>query len=183
MIKNGSELWQYLSDNQKTLAGDGQYLLEDTRVHENPEPTDYSYLVFPYAKMYEGFLKQVFRDLSIISQRDYESERFRIGKALSPNLVRRLGGRSAYLQIEEQFGKDLATRLWHTWKEARNLVFHYFPHNYRSLSRDQAEDLIRMIVETMEETVKRTHVLSRIHSADTTRYGSWNGRQQHFGSV
>ncbi|OGG04185.1 hypothetical protein A2Z33_03450 [Candidatus Gottesmanbacteria bacterium RBG_16_52_11] len=176
MISEGSELWQYLSPNQRTLAEDGEHILKDSALHENPEPTDYSYLVFPYAKMYEGFLKQLFLDLGIISDHAYGSERFRIGKALSPNLVRRLGGHSAYGQVEHQFGKDLATRLWHTWKEGRNLVFHYFPHNYRALSREQAEDLIAGIVETMNDAVKRTKVLTRAHGKIEERFGRFDNR-------
>src|SRR5437868_4513369 len=150
MIQEGSRLWQYLSTPQRVLAGDGASLLSDSIHHKDEEPTDYSYLVFPYAKLYEGFLKEFFVDLGIIDERDYISDHYRIGKALSPNLVRRLGNRSAYGQVEERFGKDLATRLWHTWKNGRNMVFHYFPHNYRALSLEQAKTLITLIVETME---------------------------------
>jgi len=156
MIRQGSMLWQYLSPEQRALASDGDFLLKDSALHADPEPTDYSYLVFPYAKLYEGFLKDLFRDLGIIDERAYRSDHFRIGKVLSPNLVRRLGGRSAYAAIENRYGKDLATRLWHAWKEGRNLVFHYFPHNYRALTRDRAAELTTSIQETMEEAVRRT---------------------------
>ncbi len=158
MLQEGSLLWQYFSSPQRSLAQDGLFLLEDSTKHVSEEPTDYSYLVFPFAKLYEGFLKQLFLDTGIISVHDYESDHFRIGKALSPNLVKRLRGRSAYGQVERMYGKDLATRLWHTWKHARNLVFHYFPHNYRALTRKEAQGLIQTISDTMEEAVERTHV-------------------------
>jgi hypothetical protein len=158
MIVPGSQLWQYLSVGQRVLAEDGAFLVSDSVVHASEEPTDYSYLVFPFAKMYEGFLKQLFLDVGFISQSDYTSTHFRIGKALSPNLARRLGQRSVYGQTEEVFGKGLATRLWHIWKEGRNLVFHYFPHNYRALSRDSAVAIIDQIIETMEEAVRLMHV-------------------------
>ncbi len=158
-IKQGSALWNYLSQPKRVLAGDGSFLLHDSVNHANEEPTDYSYLVFPYAKLYEGFLKDLFLDLDIIDIRDYESDHFRIGKALSPNLAKKLGRRSAYEQIVTRFGKDLATRLWHTWKNGRNLVFHYFPHNYRALSIEQAKVLIQMIIETMDQAVGDTKVI------------------------
>jgi len=158
MIAEGSRLWQYLSSSQRVLAGDGEFLLEDSNRHVNEEPTDYSYLVFPFAKLYEGFLKQLFLDLRVITERDYNGDHFRIGKTLSPNLVRRLRGRSAYGEIERRFGKDLATRLWHAWKNGRNLVFHYFPHNYRALTMEQARGCIANLVETMEQAVEVTHV-------------------------
>jgi hypothetical protein len=158
MITEGSALWQYLSPDQRVLAGDGAFLVADTSLHHDQEPTDYSYLVFPFAKLYEGFLKQLFLDLDIITPKDYRSEHFRIGKVLSPNLVGRLRQKSAYGQIQERYGKELATRLWHTWKNGRNMVFHYFPNNYRSLSADQARAVIDQIVDTMNEAIVATHV-------------------------
>ena len=163
MIQEGSPLWQYLSPEQRRLALDGHLLVEDRQLHPNQLLSDYSYLVFPFAKLYEGFLKQLFSDLDIISERDYRSDHFRIGKVLSPNLVRRLRNRSAYGQLEERFGKDLATRLWHTWKEARNLVFHYFPHNFRALTQEEAGKLITLLIGAMDQAVQSTHVRSRGH--------------------
>lgn len=160
-IKPGTLLWQYLSPQQRVLADDGEFLLSDSLVHINQEPTDYSYLVFPFAKMFEGFLKQLFYDLDIISLNQYYSDRFRIGKALSPNFARNRNSYSVYREIEKRFGKGLATRMWHMWKEGRNLVFHYFPHNYRALSRNQAETLINGLIETMNEAVRTTHVRPR----------------------
>jgi hypothetical protein len=156
MIKPGSPLDQYLSAQQRVLAGDGEFLVKDSEEHVNEEPTDYSYLVFPFAKMYEGFLKQLFLDLGVIEEGMYYSDRFRIGKALSPNYSQYAG--SVYGQMEKRYGKSLATRLWNMWKEGRNLVFHYFPHNYRALTRAQAIDLVEQLVQTMEEAVEITGV-------------------------
>jgi hypothetical protein len=176
IIKDGSLLWQYMSSEQRVLAGDGDFLLNDSLVHIDTEPTDYSYIVFPFAKLYEGFLKQLFRDLGIISADEYYSDKFRIGKALSPNLVSRLGKHSAYGQIESRFGKGLATRIWHTWKNGRNLVFHYFPHNYRALTRQQAEETVNLIVGTMAEAVTLTHVRPGQYKEEIKYVGKWDHR-------
>lgn len=154
MIKEGSLLWQYLSPELRALGGDGTFLIQDSSRHTDEEPTDFSYLVFPFAKLYEGFLKDLFLDLEIISEREYGSNHYRIGKALSPNLLRRLGARSAYGQLSKRFGDGLATMLWHAWKEGRNLVFHYYPHNLRALTRTEAIALARMIVTAMEEAIR-----------------------------
>lgn len=153
MMQESSTLWQYLSPNARELVRDGEFLIEDSLRHKDTPPTDFSYLVFPFAKLYEGFLKQFFLDAGIIGERDYHSDHFRIGKVLSPNLVRQLGDRSAYEQIRSKYGKELAARTWHTWKEGRNLVFHYFPHNFRKLSRVQAIEIITVITNTMAELV------------------------------
>jgi len=158
VINEGSLLWQYLSSKERVLAGDGAFLIEDSARHPDQEPTDYSYLVFPFAKLYEGFLKDLFLDLGIISEREYYSNHYRIGKALSPNLVRRLGNRSAFGQLVKRFGDGLAGTLWNGWKEGRNLVFHYYPQNLRALKRSDAIELTQMIVSAMEEAVKITGV-------------------------
>lgn len=156
MILPGTLLWNYLSETQRQLATDGQLLLDDRDRHPNEHLSDYSYLVFPFAKLYEGFLKQLFLDLSVISQREYESKHFRVGKVLSPNLVRRLGERSAYGHVAKRYGKELADTLWNTWKQGRNLVFHYFPHNVSRLSLSAAKSLIEMIMLTMTQSVDLT---------------------------
>ena len=99
-------------------------------------------------------------DVNIISERDYHSDHFRIGKVLSPNMAGILGVRSAYKLISDKYGVELAARLWHTWKEGRNLVFHYFPHNYRSLSRPVAIELVNVITNTMKEAVEILQVIT-----------------------
>lgn len=157
MIEETSDLWQYLSPDMRALVRDGEFLIEDSIRHHDAPPTDFSYLVFPFAKLYEGFLKKLFLDAQIISERDFHSDHFRIGKVLSPNLARQLGERSAYAQISERYGVELAARLWHTWKEGRNLVFHYFPHNLRSLTRPAAVELVNQLVGTMGEAVEILH--------------------------
>lgn len=156
MISESSVLWRYLSPEMRRLAADGQLLINDRKLHPNERLSDYSYLVFPFAKLYEGFLKQLFRDLRIIEERDFRSDHFRIGKVLSPNLARKLGKRSAWRQIEERFGVDLVDRLWQAWKQGRNLVFHYFPHNYRALSFEAAESTVSFMQKTMTEAVEET---------------------------
>lgn len=156
MIEAGSLLWQYMSPTQRQLAIDGQLLIEDRERHPNEHLSDYSYLVFPFAKLYEGFLKDLFWDLGIITEREYASTYFRLGKVLSPNLVRRLRGRSAYGAITKRYNETLANTLWNTWKQGRNLVFHYFPHNIRRLTRDEATHIIDMIVASMAFAVEQT---------------------------
>ena len=161
MIAHGSQLWNYLSDQERILADDGAFLVQDCAIHKDQDPTDYSYLVFPYAKLYEGFLKDLFRDLGIIEERDYRSNHFRIGKVLSPNLIRRLGKRSAFEQIRDRYGEDVAELLWRAWKQGRNLVFHYFPLDFRLLSKEEALSCIEILTHAMETCIAKTNVQHR----------------------
>jgi hypothetical protein len=121
---------------------------------------DYSFLVFPFAKAYEGFLKQLFLDVKFISHLDYISDHLRLGKLLSPNLVKKLGERSLYKKIKEKAGQDLADKIWNAWKIGRNQVFHYYPHNLKALTFSQAENIIDNILSAMEESYGKLKVKS-----------------------
>lgn len=156
MFDRSSFLWQYLSPGQKGLIEEGQFLLEDTKAHPKERITDYSYLVFPFAKAYEGFLKQFFLDLGLINKYQYESDHFRIGKVLNPNLVKQLGKNSLYLGLGVRCGgSELPDELWRAWKRGRNLLFHYFPHNLRAITLIEAEELIQEILHAMEDAINK----------------------------
>jgi hypothetical protein len=120
---------------------------------------DYSFLVFPFAKAYEGFLKHSFKDVKFISHLDYMSDHLRLGKLLSPNLVERLNGRSLYKKIYDSAGEELANRIWNSWKEGRNQMFHYFPHNLRAVSFHESERIIQEILDTMDAAYKQLKLM------------------------
>lgn len=153
-IDENSALWKYLSDAQKDLIREGKYLLDDVIKEGKYDFKDYSFLVFPFAKAYEGFLKQAMLEVKFISRVDYISDHFRLGKVLSPNMQAKLGERSVYKKVCDTYGCELGDRVWDTWKLGRNQVFHYFPHNLRSLTMQQAEDIINNILKTMEYVVE-----------------------------
>lgn len=173
MISEKSELWKYLSVGQKDLVRQGYFLLEDAKTHSpKHEVSDYSYLVFPFAKAYEGFLKQLFFDLGLIKRWQYESEHFRIGKALSPNLVKLLKKHSVYGQLIGRFGgADLANRLWKTWKQGRNELFHYFSHNLKAITLEEAEQIINEIVDTMIYAITISCVKTQTPSTIAVGFG------------
>ncbi len=143
--------WEYLSQPQKDLILEGEYLMNEVIKSQTYQFKDYSFLIFPYAKAYEGFLKQLFKDIKFISHLDYISDHLRLGKLMSPNLMGRLGDRSLYKKINDAVPPDLAERIWQTWKLGRNQIFHYFPHNLKAVSLEEAEKIINEIVQTMEE--------------------------------
>lgn len=145
------QFWGYLSQTQKDLILEGEYLMNDVIRHQTYKFKDYSFLIFPYAKAYEGYLKQLFKDIDFISHLDYISDHLRLGKLMSPNLIGRLGERSLYKKIKEATSKELADRIWETWKLGRNQVFHYFPHNLRAVTFEEAEQIVQRIIDTMEE--------------------------------
>lgn len=153
MIDRKSFLWNYLSNGQKGLIETGEFLLGDANKHEKPL-SDYSYIVFPFAKAYEGFLKQLFLDKGFIDQNQYQSDHFRIGKALNPNFAKEVPSESVYLKITNFCkSEELSKKLWGAWKRGRNLLFHYFPHNIHAITFLEAQDTINMVISAMDEAI------------------------------
>lgn len=112
---------------------------------------DFSFLVFPMSKAYEGFLKKVFYDLQLISKETYQGRRFRIGRALNPDIRHYQKDEDwLYDNVETHFGREAARQLWDTWLLCRNRVFHYFANEKPTLSFDEAIQKIEMIVESMK---------------------------------
>ncbi len=116
------------------------------------EFSDYSFIVFPAAKAYEGFLKTLFLDLGFISEKNFYGRRFRIGKALNPALkgrLRRVEG--VYDRIVQYCGgAQLADSLWNTWKTCRNLLFHWFPNEKNAISFEEAKSRVEKVISTID---------------------------------
>lgn len=151
--------WEYLEEDLRELLKQSVLLLR--RVGEWEEKFhDYAFLAFPAAKAYEGFLKKLFLDLGFITQQDYLGKRFRVGKALNPDLDRDLRAKFSVYDKVVDFcgGKDLADRLWETWKKCRNVLFHWFPNEKNAITLQEAEERVAMIVESMDQAFTQCKV-------------------------
>jgi hypothetical protein len=139
-----SQAKKYLTGHQSELVNDVEIILKRLQIQDSV--SDFSFLVAPIAKAYEGFLKGFFLKLGIISPQDYESDRFRVGKTLNPSL--RYKRFSVYQKLADydEKGEELAETLWDAWKFGRNEIFHYFPENYKSLSKNESEDRIGLLL-------------------------------------
>jgi hypothetical protein len=141
-----AEAKRYLSPSQDALINDVVVVLASL---EHDHINDYSFLVSPVSKAYEGYLKDFFLKTHIIDKYDYESDRFRVGKTLNPSL--RYKRFSIYQKLANlsQEGESLAEKLWNAWKYGRNEIFHYFPNNLKNLTRDEAEERIAMLLDAI----------------------------------
>ncbi len=143
--------WRKLSPELRELLDQSFFLLNDVSNSER-KFNDYSFVVFPAAKAYEGFLKLVFWQKGFITKEDYYGTHFRIGKALNPQLEEKYRHESVYDRIVVSCGgKELADKLWSTWRLCRNLVFHWFPEKTKSLNISNARERLLMIVDAMDE--------------------------------
>lgn len=143
--------FQQLSDWQRELIQTTLELYErEERMHS--AFLDYSFIVFPISKAYEGFIKQFLFDLGLISAVTYADKRFRIGRAINPDVhPDRRDSWWLYDDVAKMCGKEIAQSLWTTWLECRNQVFHYFPRNERRLTLAEAASKMSMLLSTMEQ--------------------------------
>lgn len=142
--------WKYLGEDLQELVTASEFLYEDVKNWK--EFDDYSFVVFPAAKAYEGFLKKLFLDLGFITEDDYYGKHFRIGKALNPSLPKDLRREGVYDKIVEHCGgPPLAEKLWETWKMSRNLIFHWFPNEKNAINLSEAGERIEMIINAIDQ--------------------------------
>ena len=145
--------FQYLDSWQQNLVKTSFYLSEqfvnDTNIN------DFSFVVFPMAKAYEGFLKKVLLDLELINHKVYYGRRFRIGRALNPDVSPKQRDQWWFFDdIARIFNQELAREIWQTWLVCRNHVFHFFPNGEKVLSLSEAIAYLHRMQNVMRETVK-----------------------------
>ena len=148
--------WGYIAEDLQELLKQS-FLLSDV-----PEGQfhDYSFVVFPAAKAYEGFLKKLFFDLKFIAEDDYYGKHFRIGKSLNPSLPKEIRNEHWVYKKVADFcgGSELADKLWDTWRVSRNLVFHWFPDEKNAITLTEAEERINQIINAIDEAFKECKI-------------------------
>lgn len=153
--------WRYLDESQQELLQESFMLLER---EENPTSSaiefhDYAFVVFPAAKAYEGILKKLLLDLKLIQKRQYLSNHFRIGRALNPNLPQRYRSNWVWEKLAKSCGgESLPNALWDTWRESRNLVFHWFPDHKNSITLSEAKMRIELIMKAVDRAFENCKV-------------------------
>jgi len=148
-LQESAAWYKYLDKCQQELVSVSLSLAN--KRNELSGLNDSSFIVFPMAKAYEGFLKKVFFDMQLINRETYESRRFRIGRALNPDVnSSQRDDDWLYDNVELKFGTKLARQLWDTWLICRNRVFHYFSNCEQFLDFDEALKRIEMMEQAMQ---------------------------------
>jgi hypothetical protein len=150
--------WDYLPPDLQELLRESALLVKRVKTWDE-NFHDYSFIVFPAAKAYEGFLKTLFLDMGFITEETFYGKRFRVGKALNPALEKRFRDESVYDKIVEFCGgKQLGNDLWGTWKSCRNLLFHWFPNEKNAISYKEAVRKVDEVVDTMDLAFKECKI-------------------------
>lgn len=143
--------WGYLEKDLQELLREAMLLTQKVGDWDK-KFDDYSFVVFPASKAYEGFLKKLFLDMDFITQKDYFSKRFRIGKSLNPFLPKRLQGKDyVYDELVGYCGGEgLANKLWDTWKTCRNILFHWFPNEERTITFEESKQKVKKVINSID---------------------------------
>jgi len=139
----------YLSPFQDMLVND---LINLIKITKNSYLNDYSFIIAPLSKAYEGFLKDFFLKIDLIDQKQYHSDRFRVGKVLNPTLRYKRYSIFQKLADISSEGEELAQLLWDGWKYGRNRVFHYFPGATKNITLKEAETSINLLIKAINNT-------------------------------
>ena len=150
--------WTYIQEDLQELLNQSLLLIQvfADGHHDGNKFHDYSFVVFPAAKAYEGFLKKIFQDLGFISEEDFYGKRFRIGRALNPALESDFRGSESVYDKMVSFcqGRELPDVLWETWKSGRNMLFHWFPNESNALDFIEAKKKVDEILSAMDLAFK-----------------------------
>lgn len=148
------ESWfSYLSEMQQELALLSIHLYE-RELELRSNLVDYSFILFSLSKTYEGFLKKYLYEMNVIDKKVYEGRRFRIGRALNPDISHKhRDDYWLYDDVAKRCGEDVARELWDAWLECRNQVFHFFPKDGVTLRLDQVEQRMQQLFQAMRTAV------------------------------
>lgn len=151
--------WGFLEEDLQELLNEATLLVK--RVGEWDEHFhDYSFVVFPAAKAYEGFLKKLFLGMGFITKDDYFGKYFRIGKSLNPVLPKRFRDDDWVYDDLVTYckGNELADFLWNTWKNCRNLTFHWFPNKKNAITFEEAVVKVKRIVKAIDKAFSQCKI-------------------------
>lgn len=151
--------WNFIHEDLQELFKESVILLMKVKNWED-RFRDYAFVVFPAAKAYEGFLKTLFLQLNFISEDEFYGKRFRVGKALNPALEKVFRRKeSVYDKLVKFCGEpELADDLWETWRQSRNLLFHWFPNEKNAISLEEAEQRIDSIFAAMDKAFRECRI-------------------------
>jgi hypothetical protein len=151
--------WSYIHADLKDLIKESSILINEVEGWKE-EFHDYAFIIFPAAKAYEGFLKTIFFDMGLISDKDYFGKRFRVGKALNPALEKRYRKKEGVYDrlINYCGGKELPDVLWETWKQGRNMLFHWFPNERNAIDFQEAKEIFNKILMAMDLAFVRCEI-------------------------
>ena len=175
MITNYAELdwFGQLSPHQQLLVKLSLDLLAREKAL-NSELSDYAFVIFPMAKAYEGFLKSYIFSLGLIDEKTFKGNRFRIGRALNPDVSsNRQDEHWVFDDIAQMCGDSLSQQLWNTWLECRNRIFHYYPEKEDKVSLEKAEQHLELMGNAIKSALECKRLDQELRIKNGYKSSNW----------
>lgn len=160
----------FLPPDQADLINDSLRLIEfflENEQWRRLDVHDFAFVVFPAAKAYEGFLKEYLFRLGLIQRSVYEGRFFRIGRSFNPDLPSNLRDKDwLYDDVAKMCDDATARLLWETWLNARNHLFHFYPHDRYEVTFPESVHLIGSVLTAMNMALScQPHLVLSAQSA------------------
>lgn len=158
-----SPWFMFLDHSMQDLVLQSFDLLDLQRDNILPKYHDYSFIVFPIARAYEGFLKKYLFVHELIDNLDLLNPHFRIGRSLNPDLPNKYKDQDWLFDDLQELcrrcgQRDLALKMWKAWRNGRNKLFHYyFPDHTEFIDLAEAQNLIEDFTIVMSKAVSCMH--------------------------
>ena len=152
-FSSGIQIPEYLT----ALPADCQILIQlsftlyDREIRAGDQLPDYAHVVLPIAKGYEGFLKHYLKSLGLVNENIVMSRRFRIGRALNPDVsYNQRDEWWLYDDLERLCSKETAKEIWESWLICRNQIVHYYPGQFKPLTLANAGEHVARLSHAMQ---------------------------------
>lgn len=163
-------LYDFLSQESRRLARESLSLIEWLALPAaRPPIKDFSFAVFPIAKAYEGFLRDYFYQVGLLTEKEYQDKHFRIGRSFNPDLPNKLRNEDwIYDDVAGACSEKVARDLWDAWVQSRNHLFHYYAHGKYQVTYEGAISRISQLIQAMEAALecKIEYVKRKKHVSD-----------------
>jgi hypothetical protein len=149
------EFDEYVGDDIVDLYYDSVRMLNhfmDTQNKNVPSLSDYSFIVFPFAKAYEGILKKILVEANLIKEADLlEDPTLPIGNYFNP-----VGNNAIFNSLKDRTrDKAIPFVIYSTYQECRNQIMHYDSYrDNRIKSIEEARFYIYRIDDAIEKAYK-----------------------------
>jgi len=152
--KIGRGTYLFLDNNQRKLLHDSLliktiFTASDSYKIFNSLLNDFSIMVFPLAKGFEGYIKKLFLTIGLITEKEIKDDPYKsIGKIINneDKLKMKL--------IDKKRYKSIPKLLSVQWDLSRNIIFHYDLDQPEIINKEDAFKKIEDIYETIRKSYK-----------------------------
>jgi hypothetical protein len=145
------EFDEFVGDDLFNLFQDSKYLLVKAQEPPFAQVSDYSYIVLPAAKAYEGVLKKILVNAGLVSEQTIlEKPELSLNSYFNP-----VGNEGIFNSLKDKArDKAIPHIIYSTYQECRNQIFHHDSYRDSKITLEDADFYIRRIDDAISKAYK-----------------------------